>query len=82
MPRVEQDGGALVVADLAFREQQRDGADLAVADGMQLGGLRRLKHVVDLVADLVERAVVAVLNLAGGFRGRMQGGRYDGLKPF
>ena len=35
--RVEQDGGALVVADLAFCEQQRDGAALAVADGVQLG---------------------------------------------
>ena len=35
--RVEQGGGALAVADLAFREQQRDGSALAVADGVQLG---------------------------------------------
>ena len=35
--RVEQGGGALVVADLAFREQQRNGSALAVADGVQLG---------------------------------------------
>lgn len=35
--RVEQGGGALVVADLAFSEQQCDGSALAVADGVQLG---------------------------------------------
>lgn len=34
--RIEQDGGAFVVADLASRQQQRDGAALAVTDGMQL----------------------------------------------